>query len=56
MIHLLGDQRLAEFLKRQPADYRAKVRDTLTDDNTLPFEAEPYLKRHFPKTAATLFR
>jgi hypothetical protein len=56
VIHLMGDQKLAEFLKRQPVDYREMVRETLTSDITLPFEAEPYLKRCFPKTAAVLFR
>jgi len=56
VIHLLGDERLAAFLRRQPRDYREQVRTLLTDDNALPFEAEPYLKRCFPKTAAVLFR
>lgn len=56
VIHLLGDKRLAAFLRLQPADYREKVRVLLTTSVTLdPFEAKPYLKRCFPKTAAALF-
>jgi hypothetical protein len=56
VIHLLGDAKLAKFLRQQPADYQAHVRDLLTDELTLsPFEGRAYLKRYFPKTAAILF-
>ena len=57
VMHLLGDQKFAKFLTTQSAGYRAEVREMLVEGNMLyPFEAEAYLKRHFPKTAALLFR
>lgn len=56
VIHLLGDAKLAKFLRQQSADYQAHVRDLLGDELTLsPFEGRAYRKRHFPKTAAILF-
>jgi Bacterial SH3 domain len=55
VIHLLGDAKLAKFLRPQPADYQKHVRDLLTDELTFsPFESRAYLKRFFPKTAAIL--
>jgi len=57
VIHLLGDEKLAAFLRRQPRDYREQVRTLLTEPETLsPFDTATYLERCFPKTAAVLRR
>ncbi len=56
VVHLLGDEKLASFLRRQSADYNGKVRELLEQDVFAPFQTEEYLKRHFPRTAAVLFR
>ena len=58
MIHLVGDDRLAEFLRDQQPQYQIGLRDSLTTvgDATYPFEPVEYLRRHFPKTAKLFFR
>jgi hypothetical protein len=54
--HLLGDQKFAQFLERQPSDFRVLVRnEVLSDFIRLP-SSEDYLRRHFPAAAAILFR
>ena len=55
VIHLVGDQKLAQFLAQSSAAARNDMRDRLENSSALPFEAKAYLKRHFPKTAALLF-
>lgn len=56
LIHIIGDDKFSKFLGRQSASYRRKVADYVTDDaGWLPFEAIPYMKRNFPKTAKLLF-
>jgi Bacterial SH3 domain len=58
MIHLIGDDRLAELLREQPPRYQMELRDFLSGlgDATHPFEPVEYLHRHFPKTAKLFFR
>jgi hypothetical protein len=60
MIHLIGDDRLAEFLRDQAPGYQVGVRGSLIGsglgDATYPFEAVEYLRRHFPKTSKLFFR
>jgi hypothetical protein len=60
MIHLIGDDRLAEFLRAQTPSYQMGVRGSLIGsglgDATYPFEPVEYLRRHFPKTAKLFFR
>lgn len=55
VIHLMGDEALARFLRGQPPAYRKSVRDSFPDEATYPFEPREYLQRHFPKTAAILY-
>ncbi len=55
VIHLLGDQKLAQFLAQSTAGVCNDMRGRLENSSAMPFEAQPYLKRHFPKTAALLF-
>jgi hypothetical protein len=54
--HSLGDDRLAKFLSAQPTATKTKVREQFEGSNELLVDAQPYLKRHFPRTAALLFQ
>ena len=55
VIHLLGDEKLAAFLKIRSAEYRRHLWDNLEPDLTFwPFEPKEYLNRHFPKSAKLL--
>jgi hypothetical protein len=56
VLHLIGDEAFARFLRDQPRAYHVRVRDTLMSEGpTWPFEPREYLRRHFPKTAKILF-
>lgn len=55
VIHLMGDEALARFLRSQPPAFRKRLGDSLTVDATYPFEPREYLKRHFPRTAKILY-
>ncbi len=52
--HLLGDTRLAEFLRGQPIGFRAMVRNAMAYYGPM-YPATDYLHRHFPRTSAALF-
>lgn len=57
VIHILGDEKLAAFLRQQSTDYRAKAREVVRmifDYIGAPMEDGAYLRRHFPKTVAAL--
>ncbi len=55
VIHLLGDEKLSEYLRSQSGGDRKKARGALIDGITLaPFNPEEYLKTQFPKAAAAL--
>jgi hypothetical protein len=58
VFHLAGDDKFAEFLKRQPLPYQLNVRASLASSQlaTYPFDSGEYLRRHFPKTSELLFR
>lgn len=56
VIHLLGDEKLAWFLRGQSAAYTGQLRELLEQDVFSPFETDEYLQRHFPKTAALLLK
>lgn len=57
VVHLLGDARWSAFLAGQPLDYRLEVRREYVEAMELrSFEPMGYLQRHFPTTAALLFR
>ena len=53
--HLLGDEKFAKFLAAQALPYRLMVRNLIVGGGFAPHASE-YLSRHFPQTAATLFR
>jgi hypothetical protein len=53
--HLLGDEKLSEFLARQPLDYQLSMRREWLNEVALwPFEPFGYAERVFPKTAKLL--
>jgi hypothetical protein len=59
VIHILGDEKLAAFLRQQSADYRGRAREAVRMILALdmiggPMEDGAYLRRHFPKTVAAL--
>jgi hypothetical protein len=59
VIHILGDEKLAAFLRQQSADYRRKAREVMRmilglDVIGGPMEDGAYLRRHFPKTVAAI--
>jgi hypothetical protein len=57
VIHLMGDNALADFLRDQPLAFQTMVRDSLVaGDVTFPFDGFEYLASHFPRTAKILFR
>lgn len=56
VIHLVGDEKLAAFLERQPLDYQVDVRNQMSGYVLYPFEGANYIERHFPKTAKVLCR
>jgi hypothetical protein len=57
VIHLIGDDALAAFLRNQPVSFRVDVRNSIEDDAvTFPFRATGYLLHHFPKTSKIFFR
>ena len=57
VLHLIGDEALAKFLRDQPLADQILVRNSLADDNvTWPFASFEYLPQHFPKTAKIFFR
>lgn len=51
VIHLLGDEKLAAFLSKQPLEYQLGVRNQMGS-----FEDDSYMGRHFPKTGKLLCR
>lgn len=59
VIHILGDEKLAAFLRQQSTDYRDRAREAWglipgLDMIGGPMEDGAYLRRHFPKTVAAL--
>ena len=55
VLHLLGDEKVAAFLKSQPVSYRDAFRDGF-GDMFYPFDRRRYLELHFPKTTQVLYR
>ncbi len=59
VLHILGDARLADFLRNESSAYSAKIRDAFIGslpDAGAPMESVEYVRRHFPKTAEIFFR
>ncbi len=55
VIHLLGDDAFAEFLREQPGKFRENVSFGWELDTFYPFHTKEYFRRHFPKSAKLLF-
>jgi hypothetical protein len=56
VIHLIGDDALAAFLRTQPIQVQTEVRNSIGDPVTRPFRASGYLQHHFPKSSKIFFR
>jgi tetratricopeptide (TPR) repeat protein len=54
VIHLIGDDAFAKFLREQPRKFREVVSFEGTDI-AYPFESKEYFRQHFPKSAKILF-
>ena len=55
VLHLAGDEKMTAFLQAQPINYQSGVRGQLSEA-FYPFTWKEYLRLHFPKTTALLFR
>jgi hypothetical protein len=56
VLHLIGDESLAAFLKSQPISVQVAARNSIGDDVTWPFRTTGYLFHHFPKTVKIFYR
>ena len=56
VVHLLGDDALAAFLRSQPISFQVSVRNSIDDGVTWPFRPTGYFLHHFPKTSKIFFR
>lgn len=57
VFHLVGDERFASFLSKQPLDYQLESRTQIvTGGVSGPFPGIKYLRQHFPLTSAIFFR
>jgi hypothetical protein len=55
VIHLLGDDKFAEFLREQPRKFRENVSLGWDLGAFYPFDSKEYFRRHFPKSAKLVF-
>jgi hypothetical protein len=55
MIHLIGDDAFAKFLREQPAKFRKEISFGWDLGIVYPFDTEEYFRQHFPKSAKLLF-
>jgi hypothetical protein len=55
VLHILGDEKFANFLSTQPLPFRMMVRNRILYDGLI-YPVSLYLSRHFPQTAQLLFR
>ena len=56
VLHLIGDDSLAAFLRGQPISVQVAARNSIDDGATWPFHATGYLQHHFPKSSKIFFR
>src|SRR5437868_4848487 len=56
VVHLIGDDGLATFLRSQPIALQVEVRNSIDDSVTWPFRSAGYLERHFPKSSKFFFQ
>ena len=55
VIHLVGDDAFAEFLREQPRKFRRNVSLGWELGIVYPFDPKDYFRRHFPKSAKLVF-
>jgi hypothetical protein len=56
VIHLVGDDKFAEFLRTQPPKFRQNISPGWELGTFSPFDPQEYFQLHFPKSAKLLFR
>jgi len=55
VIHLVGDDAFAEFLREQPIEFRENISPGWDLGTFSPFDPKEYFRQHFPKSAKILF-
>ena len=55
VIHLVGDDKFAAFLREQPPEFRQGISGGWDLGTFSPFDPTEYFRRHFPKSAKLLF-
>src|SRR6266481_4907735 len=55
VIHLVGDDKFAEFLREQPPVSRQDISIGWEEGAFAPFDSKEYFQRHFPKSAKLVF-
>jgi tetratricopeptide repeat protein/SH3 domain-containing protein len=55
VIHLVGDDKLAEFLREQSPVFREDISRDWDSGTFAPFDSKEYFQRHFPKSAKLVF-
>jgi hypothetical protein len=55
VIHLIGDDAFAKFLREQPKEFRKDLTIGWELGLVYPFETQEYFRQHFPKSAKLLF-
>ena len=55
VIHLIGDEAFAKFLREQPSEFRKDLTIGWELGIVYPFDTEEYFRQHFPKSAKLLF-
>jgi tetratricopeptide (TPR) repeat protein len=55
VIHLVGDDKFAAFLREQPPEFRQGISGGWDLGTFSPFDPKEYFRQHFPKSAKILF-
>ncbi|HEU5240224.1 MAG TPA: tetratricopeptide repeat protein, partial [Pyrinomonadaceae bacterium] len=55
VIHLVGDDKFAAFLREQPPEFRQGITGGWELGTFSPFDPKEYFRQHFPKSAKILF-
>jgi uncharacterized protein YgiM (DUF1202 family) len=55
VIHLVGDDKFAAFLREQPPEFRQRITGGWELGTFSPFDPKEYFRQHFPKSAKILF-
>jgi hypothetical protein len=55
VIHLVGDEKFAAFLREQPPAFRPRIGEGWDLGTFSPFDPREYFRHHFPKSAKIVF-